>query len=96
MRRIRILYISHTRSWSGAEAAMMRLVEALRVEHDVAVACPTRSEMTEVARRASVARYPLVPVDVSLRLDPVWTPVGLGQLAIDGALLRHAVRQFRS
>ena len=93
MRRVRILYISHTRSWSGAEAAMMRLVDALRAEHDVAVACPARSEMTEVARRTNLARYPLVPVDASLRLDPLWTPVGLGQLALGGALLRHAVRQ---
>jgi L-malate glycosyltransferase len=91
---MRILFVSHTGSWSGAEVVMMRLIERLRAHHEVAIACPTRSRTAELARERDVPHYPLPRVDVSLRLDPVWTTIGLSQLAAGGIALRHAVRRF--
>jgi hypothetical protein len=73
---------------------MMRLVEVLRRDHSIGIVCPAASHMAEVADRACLPLYKLPAVDASLRLDPVWTPVGLGQLALGGAALRRAARHF--
>jgi L-malate glycosyltransferase len=91
----RILFVSQTRSWSGAEVAMMRLVDALRAEHEIGIACPAGSHMAEVAESTGLKLFGLPPVDCSLRLDPVWTTVGVGQFLLGGARLRRAACQFK-
>jgi L-malate glycosyltransferase len=93
---MRILFVSHTRSWSGAEVSMMRLIERLRDEHEVGIACPSRSRTAELARRTRLPHYPLPPIDASLRLDPLWTTVGVSQLALGGAALKWVARRFRA
>jgi L-malate glycosyltransferase len=92
---MKVLFVSHTRGWSGAEVAMMRLVDAVAAGHEVAIACPTESRMAAEAQSAGVRRYYIPAIDASLRLDPVWTPVGLAQLALGGAALRRATYHFR-
>jgi L-malate glycosyltransferase len=74
---------------------MVRLVDALRAEHEIAVACPAGSRMAEVAETTGLKLYGLPPVDCGLRLDPVWTTVGLGQFLLGGARLRRAACQFK-
>jgi glycosyltransferase involved in cell wall biosynthesis len=91
---MRILFVSQTRSWSGAEVAMMRLVGALSADHEIGIACPAGTRMAETARSAGLALYRLPPVDASLRLDPIWTPVGLGQFALGGLALGRAAHHF--
>jgi L-malate glycosyltransferase len=93
---MRILFVSHTRSWSGAEVAMMRLVTAVMHTQQVAIACPRESRMAQEAQSLGLAHYPLPPIDLSLRMDPVETTVGLGQLALGGFRVRQAARQFRA
>lgn len=73
---------------------MMRLVDVLRRDHSIGIACPATSHMAGVAESACLPLYTLPAVDASLRLDPVWTPVGLGQLALGGVALRRAARHF--
>jgi glycosyltransferase involved in cell wall biosynthesis len=93
---MRILFVSHTAGWSGAEVAMMRLVDALRSDHEICIACPAGGHMAEAVERAGVVQCTLPAVDASLRLDPVWTPIGVNQLALGGVALRRAARRFRA
>ncbi len=91
---MRILFVSHTRSWSGAEVAMMRLVTTLLHTQQVAIACPRESRMAREARSLGLAHYALPPIDLSLRMDPVETSVGLSQLVLGGVRVRQAARRF--
>jgi glycosyltransferase involved in cell wall biosynthesis len=74
----------------------MRVVEALRDDHDVCIACPSAGPLAEAVDGAGVPRLRLPKVDASLRLHPVQTPVGLGQLAAGGVALARAARRFRA
>jgi glycosyltransferase involved in cell wall biosynthesis len=93
---MRILFANHTSAWSGGEVSLMRLVESLRSDHDVCVACPTAGALKDAVDRAGVDRLPLPTVDASLRLHPVQTPVGLAQLGAGGVALARAARGFRA
>jgi L-malate glycosyltransferase len=72
----------------------MRVVAGLREDHDVGVACPPAGPLADAVDRAGIARLPLVAVDASLRLHPIQTPVGLGQLGAGGVALARAARRF--
>jgi glycosyltransferase involved in cell wall biosynthesis len=67
----------------------------LRDAHDVCVACPS-GPLADAVDRAGVDRLSLPAVDASLRLHPVHTPVGLGQLGAGGVALARAARRFRA
>src|SRR6266498_1941412 len=82
---VRILFANHTGSWSGAEVSLMRVVEGLRRDHDVGVACPAEGPLREAVERAGVSWLDVPNVDVSLRPHPIHTPVGLWQLRSAGA-----------
>ena len=92
---MRILFANHTGSWSGAEVSLMRVVEGLRDGHEMCVACPAPSPLSEVVDRAGIERASLPEVDASLRLHPVQTPVGLGRLGAAGVALAGVARRFR-
>jgi L-malate glycosyltransferase len=91
---MRILLANHTGAWSGAEVALMRLLEALPVDHDLAVACPEEGPLPDAVDRAGFRRLALPEVGASLRLHPVQTPVGVGQLGAAGAALARAASRF--
>jgi glycosyltransferase involved in cell wall biosynthesis len=93
---MRILFANHTGAWSGAEVSLMRVVETLRDAHDVCVACPSAGPLADAVDRAGVKRLSLPAVDASLRLHPLQTPVGLGQLSAAGVALARAARRFRA
>jgi L-malate glycosyltransferase len=93
---MRILFANHTGAWSGAEVSLMRLVETLRAEHDLCVACPPAGPLAEELDSAGIERMPLPRVDASLRLHPVQTPIGVGQLAAGGLGLARAAKRFRA
>jgi L-malate glycosyltransferase len=92
---MRILFVNHTGAWSGAEVSLTRVLAGLRDEHEVCVACPKAGDLADALDAAGVARLPLPAVDASLRLHPVQTPLGLGQLAAGGVALARAARAFR-
>jgi glycosyltransferase involved in cell wall biosynthesis len=92
---MRILFANHTGAWSGAEVSLMRVLAGVRGAHDVTVACPPGGPLAEAVDRAGVERLPLPAVDASLRVHPLQTPVGVGQLAAGGLALARASRRAR-
>jgi glycosyltransferase involved in cell wall biosynthesis len=92
---MRILFVNHTGASSGAELALMRLVDGLRAEHSLAVACPPEGPLAEAVDAAAIERLPVPAFEASLRLHPVQTPVGLARLAAGGVSLARTVRRHR-
>jgi L-malate glycosyltransferase len=92
---VRILFANHTSAWSGAEVSLMRVALSLRGDHDVSVACPSGGPLADAAEHAGIQRLQLPAVDASLRLHPVQTPVGLGQLGAGGVALARAAKRVR-
>lgn len=91
---MRILFANHTADWSGAEVALMRLLAVLSSGHDCAVACPADGRLPEILDERGFRRFPIPAGDVSLRLDPMQTPLGLARLAAGGVRLRSVAREF--
>jgi glycosyltransferase involved in cell wall biosynthesis len=91
---VRILFANHTADWSGAEVALMRLLTRLSADHECAVACPGDGRLPEILDAEGHRRFDIPAGDVSLRLDPVQTPLGLGRLAAGGVRLRAVARDF--
>jgi glycosyltransferase involved in cell wall biosynthesis len=92
---VRILFVNHTGAASGAEFALMRLVEGLRDDHGVAVACPSEGPLAELVDAAGAQRFDIPAFEASLRLHPVHTPVGLAKLGAASAVLARLTRRFR-
>jgi L-malate glycosyltransferase len=93
---MRILLANHTGAYSGAEESIFTIVAGLRAEHEVAVACPSSGPLPEAVDRAGVTRLVLPAITASLRLDPVQTPLGAGQILLCGVGLARAARRFRA
>ena len=93
---MRILFTNHTSSWSGAEVSLIRVLEGLRDEHDLSVACPDGGPLTEAVERAGAKWLPIPSVDVSLRPHPVHTTAGLIRMRAAGVALGQAAEQCRA
>ena len=52
-----ILFLNHTAASSGAELALLRLIEGLRAEHTVALACPDDGPLSDQAYVAGIRRF---------------------------------------
>jgi L-malate glycosyltransferase len=91
---MRILFVNHTGACSGAELALMHLVERLSGEHDVALACPPDGPLAQLADEAGVERFSVPAAEPSLRLHPVQTPLGLARLGRGGVTLARVARRF--
>ena len=89
---MRILFVNHTADQSGAENALLRLLDALPPEHERSVALPRGPFWTELEQRG-YARHALPGTDVSFQLHPVHTPVGLARLAASSVALLRAARR---
>jgi glycosyltransferase involved in cell wall biosynthesis len=93
---MRILFTNHTSAWSGAEVSLMRVLEGLRHEHDLTVACPAGGKLTEAVEGIGVRCVEIPSVDVSLRPHPVHTPAGLARMRSAGVQLARAARSCRA
>ncbi|HEX8074055.1 MAG TPA: glycosyltransferase family 4 protein [Thermoleophilaceae bacterium] len=93
---MRVLFANHTGARSGAENAMLRLLESLPDEHELAVACPPAGPLKAVLRSRGVRQYDLSGTEVSLTLHPVRTPRGLLSLLRSAFTLRGLARRFRA
>lgn len=93
---MRILFANHTGAWSGAEVSLLRVVSGLRDDHYVCIACPDAGRLAQEVDRAGIERLSLPAVDASLRLHPLQTPLGLGQLGAGGVALARAARRCRA
>jgi glycosyltransferase involved in cell wall biosynthesis len=90
---MRILFVNHTGASSGAEFALMRLVEYLNAEHSVAIACPPGGQLSELAEAAGVECVAAPAFEASLRPHPVQTPVGMARLVMAAAALARIARR---
>lgn len=93
---MRILFVNHTSASSGAELALMRLVEYLHAEHSVAVACPHGGPLAEQVSAAGVECLPVPAFEASLRLHPVQTPLGMARLVVAAAALTRVARRYEA
>ena len=93
---MRILFVNHTAASSGAELALMRLIEALRQGHEVALACPAHGPLADQADAAGIPRFPVPAFEASMRLHPYHTPVGLARLVAGGVKLARVASRFEA
>jgi glycosyltransferase involved in cell wall biosynthesis len=91
---MRILAVNHTAAVSGAELSLMRLVDGLRGEHTLAVACPLAGALPELLQRSGVQHLDLPAFEASLRLHPLQTPLGVAQLLRGGVATARVAKRF--
>lgn len=73
----------------------MRVLAGLRTDHELCVACPSAGPLASVVQGAGIAWRPLPAVGASLRLHPVQTPLGVGQLGAAGVALARVATSWR-
>jgi glycosyltransferase involved in cell wall biosynthesis len=91
---MRILFVNHTSAASGAEFALMRLVNGVRRKHHVAIACPATGPLADMLDDAAVQHVPIPAFEASLRLSPIHTPANMARLAVGGVSLARAAKRF--
>jgi glycosyltransferase involved in cell wall biosynthesis len=90
---MRLLFLNHTGTVSGAERALLDLVAALSGRHEVVVACPRPGELAGAVRGLGIRWHPLPAFEASFRPHPIQTPAGLAALAAGSlAVQRLATR----
>ena len=77
---MRILFANHTAEVSGAEVALLRLLDGLSTRHEVAVACPLDGPLVDRLDAAGIERLPLPAVEPEPAPRPRPDALGLGQL----------------
>ena len=93
---LRLLFANHTPHRSGAENALLRLLEGLPSEHPRAVACPAPGALASALAERAISQYSVPETDISLRLHPIHTPLGLARMTAAAVALRHTIRDFRA
>lgn len=89
-----ILFVNHTASQSGAETALLRLLDALAPEHERSVALPRGPFWSELERRGYTC-HAVPGTDVSFKMHPVHTPLGLIGMAASSVALMLAVHRSK-
>lgn len=79
---------------SGAEIALLRLIAGLGDEHTCVVACPAEGALPERLADDGIDHVPLPTMDLTLRLHPLFTPIGLARAGAAGAALRDHARRI--
>jgi glycosyltransferase involved in cell wall biosynthesis len=91
---LRILLVEFTSAVSGAERSLLELVQGLRDEHELTLACP-RGSLADRAATLGVRVMPIPPSQLTFRLHPRHTPVELGRMTLAAGRLRTVVRKLR-
>ena len=91
----RILFLSHTGQQSGAEHAMLRLLDAIPAAHEREVACPPTGSLKARLKERGIRQHDLPGTDISLRLRPIPTLTGILQIALSAAALRRITAHHR-
>lgn len=94
MSRHRVMFVSHSPAISGGERSMLELIDGLSSEFDCCVATPPSPLVEQLADR-KVPAFELAPVDLSFRLHPIWTPLGLSWVPRTAVRLRALSRRHR-
>jgi L-malate glycosyltransferase len=93
---LRILFVNHTGSASGAENAMLRLLAALPPEHERAVVCPPGGALAQTLQDRGVRRFDLAGTRLSFALHPLRTALDLARLARSALAVARAARAFQA
>ncbi len=92
---MRILFVNHTCTASGAERALLQLIDSLRYEHHVIAACPKSGVLARELDRRGVTRLGIPSFEPSFRPDLLRTPAGLARLSAASVTLTGMVRRYR-
>src|SRR5207244_9648707 len=88
--------VNHTGSRSGAENAMLRLLEGIPSEVARAVACPSGGGLKQTLRDRGITQFDLPAVELSVNLHPIQTGRGLARLVTSRVSLRRSAQRFRA
>ena len=91
---MKILLVEFTSAVSGGERSLLELVQGLRAEHDLTLACPG-GPLAARAAKLGVPIAPIPPSQPTFRLHPRHTPVELARMARAARRLRTIVRASR-
>jgi L-malate glycosyltransferase len=89
--KVKVLYVSHTSLVSGAERALLDLLNALPEFVSPTVACPS-GPLADALQAMGVEVADLSGISGGLRLHPLQTPRTVGELTIAARALRRTVR----
>jgi glycosyltransferase involved in cell wall biosynthesis len=73
---------------------LLRLLEGLRAEHEIAVACPDQGPLPEALDQTGIARFSAPAFEASFRPHLVHTPAGIARLGTGGVALARTARRF--
>lgn len=91
---MRILLVEFTSAVSGAERSLLELVQGLRDEHELTLACPA-GPLADRGRRLGIEVLPIPASQLTFRLHPRHTLRGLAGMARAAHRLRAIVRALR-
>ena len=91
---MRVLFANHTSSFSGAEVAMLRLLESLPDSVERAVACPPEGPLAAALDARGIRRLDVPGTHLSFKLNPRATAKGLVDLAASTAALARVARAW--
>lgn len=89
---MRILFVNHTSTVSGAEHSLLTLLGVLPSESVAGLACP-QGPLARMARECGVQVHPVAGTSGSLRLDPWRTPAAVAEIALTGVQVARAARR---
>ena len=90
---MKVLYLNHTAEMSGAERALLDLLEALPGRFEPAVACPPEGPLPRAVRALDIRVLPLPEVRLSFRLHLLRTGRGVGDLVRTSVGLARLARR---
>ena len=91
---MRILLVEFGSAISGAERSLLELVQGLKGEHEIALACPN-GPLAHRALELGVDIRPIPASQLSFRLHPRHTPCGVASMAYAAMRLRRVVKSLR-
>jgi glycosyltransferase involved in cell wall biosynthesis len=92
---IRVLYVNHTGTVSGAERSLLTLVEHLPEHVSATVAAP-HGALTEELARAGIHTTQIRGTDGSLALHPLRTPQAVGEMGLAATQVARAALRARA
>ncbi len=96
VRILRVLFVSHTSDFSGAEVALLRLLGGLPSDVRGAVACPPHGPLADALDAHGVERLKIPGTTLSFRLSPVTSARGALDLARSVQAVRRLARSWRA
>ena len=94
-RRVRVLYVSHTATVSGAERSLLDLLGALPEHVEPLLATPP-GRLRELAQRQGIATTAIAGTAGSLRVHPLHTPRALLEMTAAAWQVRRAAARHRA